>query len=100
MRTTIAHAKKRASIDKKGSNIKSEAARRGEAGAVVGKPDSLIATSSLALFMPWIGRANDVDDAATPHDLAVFTNLLHRGTNFHFLLPMPRKLAFFIRPSY
>src|SRR5271154_930967 len=106
LRTTIAHAKKRASIDKKRSNIKFVATRhgagahRGAARAIVNKPDLRIAALALALFVPRIGRANDVDDAATPHDLAVFTDLLHRVTDFHFLLPMPRKLAFFIRPSY
>src|SRR5450631_2396518 len=56
--------------------------------------------SALALLMPGVRRTDDVHDAAAPHDFAVLTNLLHRRTNFHFLLPMPRRLAFFIRPSY
>jgi hypothetical protein len=77
LRTTIAHAKKRASIDKKRSNIKSVGARHRAARVIGNKPDSLIAALSLALFVPWIGRANDVDDAAAPHDLAIFANLLH-----------------------
>src|SRR6202166_2717897 len=55
---------------------------------------------ALPLLMPGIRRADDVNDAAPPHDFAVLTNLLYRRTNFHFLLPMPRRLAFFIRPSY
>jgi hypothetical protein len=77
LRTTIAHAKKRASIDKNRSNIKSVGVRRRAARVNGYKPDSLIAALALALFVPRIGRANDVDDAATPHDLAVFANLLH-----------------------
>src|SRR6267378_5314422 len=57
-------------------------------------------SSALALLVPRIGRANDVHDAAAPHDFAVLADLLDRRTNFHFLLPMPRRLAFFIKPSY
>src|SRR5260370_35754559 len=55
---------------------------------------------ALALFVPGVRRANDVNNAAAPHDFAVLADLFHRRTNFHFLLPMPRRLAFFIRPSY
>src|SRR5271154_2955502 len=58
------------------------------------------ASSALALLMARVGRANDVNDAAAPYDFAVLADLLDRRTNFHFLLPMPRRLAFFIRPSY
>src|SRR6202142_777731 len=50
--------------------------------------------------MARVGRAIDVNDAAAPYDFAVLADLLDRRTNFHFLLPMPRRLAFFIRPSY
>src|ERR1700732_1930608 len=50
--------------------------------------------------MPGIRRANDVNDAAPPHDFAVLADLFYRRSNFHFLAPMPRRLAFFIRPSY
>src|SRR5476651_2710120 len=57
-------------------------------------------TLALALLVPGIRRANDVNDAAAPHDFAILANLLDRRTNFHFLLPMPRRLCFFIRPSY
>src|ERR1700730_763227 len=56
--------------------------------------------SALSLLVPGIRRTDDVNDAAPPHDFAVLTNLLYRRTNFHFLLPMPLRLAFFIRPSY
>src|SRR3984893_1017293 len=56
--------------------------------------------STLTLLVPGIRRTDDVNNAAPPHDFAVLTNLLYRRTNFHFLLPMPRRLAFFIRPSY
>src|SRR5260370_28030971 len=56
--------------------------------------------SPLALLVPGVRRANDVHNAAAPHDFAVLADLLDRRTNFHFLLPMPRRLAFFIRPSY
>ena len=45
-------------------------------------------------------RAMRICDAAAPHDFAVFTDLLDRRTNFHFLLPMPRRLDFFMSPSY
>src|ERR1700722_14091619 len=55
---------------------------------------------ALALLMPRVRRTDDVDDAATPHNFAVLADLLHRRTNFHFLLPMPRRLDFFIKPSY
>src|ERR1700726_29194 len=55
---------------------------------------------ALPLLVPGVRRTDDVNNAAPPHDLAVLTNLLYRRTNFHFLLPMPRRLAFFIRPSY
>src|ERR1700761_9030169 len=55
---------------------------------------------SLALLVARIRGTNDVDDAATPHDFAVLADLFDRRTNFHFLAPMPLKLAFFIRPSY
>src|ERR1700682_2470710 len=48
---------------------------------------------ALALRMRGVRRADDVNDAAAPHDFAVLTNLFHRRTNFHFLLPMPRRLA-------
>ena len=54
---------------------------------------------ALPLLVPWVG-ANDVDDTAAPHNFAVLADLLDRRTYFHFLLPMPRRLAFFIRPSY
>src|ERR1700683_257285 len=57
-------------------------------------------TLALALLVPGIRRTNDVHDAAAPHDFAVLADFLDRRTNFHFLLPMPRRLAFFIRPSY
>jgi hypothetical protein len=56
--------------------------------------------SALPLLVARIRCANDVDDAAPPHHLAVLANLFDRRTNFHFLLPMPLRLAFFIRPSY
>src|ERR1700760_846797 len=55
---------------------------------------------ALPLLVPGIRGTNDVNDAAPPHDFAVFADLFHRRTNFHFLAPMPRRLAFFIRPSY
>src|SRR6202047_3675676 len=42
---------------------------------------------ALTLFMPGVRRTDDVNDAAPPHDFAVFTDLLDRRTNFHFLLP-------------
>src|ERR1700726_1826315 len=58
------------------------------------------ARSALALLVPGVRRANDVNDAAAPHDFAVLADLLDRRTNFHFLLPMPRRLDFFINPSY
>src|ERR1019366_5541673 len=77
--STRAHEKKRISILEKRLGINSLA---------------------LALLVPGVRRTDDVNDPAPPHDFAVFTNLLHRRTNFHFLLPMPRRLAFFIRPSY
>ena len=51
-------------------------------------------------FIPGIRRANDVNDAAPPHDFAVLADLFDGRSNFHFLAPMPRRLAFFIRPSY
>src|SRR5687768_997562 len=38
---------------------------------------------TLALLVPGIG-ADDVDHAATAHDLAVLADLLNRGTYFHF----------------
>src|ERR1700733_7728003 len=55
---------------------------------------------ALALLVAGVRRTNDVNDAAPPHDFAVLADLFDRRTNFHFLAPMPRKLAFFIRPSY
>jgi hypothetical protein len=39
---------------------------------------------ALALLVPGI-RADDVNDAATAHDLAVLADLLDRGTYFHVL---------------
>src|SRR5208283_2170198 len=85
VRMTTAHAKKRATIYENRPDI------------------NLLAIgiqSALALLVPRIRRADDVHDAAPPHDFAVLADLLDRRTNFHFLLPMPRRLAFFIRPSY
>src|SRR4030095_11509983 len=38
---------------------------------------------ALALLVPRV-RADDVDDAATAHDLAVLADFLDRGTYFHF----------------
>src|SRR4029077_346165 len=60
----------------------------------------MVRASTLALLVPGVRRSNDVNDAAAPHDFAVFANLFDRRTNFHFLLPMPRRLAFFTTPSY
>src|SRR5450755_828730 len=85
-RTAIAHAKKRATLNEKCPEINSLAA----AGYI---------RSPLPLFVAGI-RTNDVHNAAAPHDFAVLADLLYRRTNFHLLLPMPRRLAFFIRPSY
>src|SRR5450631_650562 len=87
MRTTIAHAKKRASIYEKSLRINSR--------GILTLP-----ASALPLLVARIRRTNDVNDAAAPHDFAVFADFLDRWTNFHFLLPMPLRLAFFIRPSY
>jgi hypothetical protein len=36
-----------------------------------------LCTLALALLMPGVGRANDVNDAAAPHNFAVFADLLH-----------------------
>jgi hypothetical protein len=44
---------------------------------------------ALTLFMPRIG-ANHVDDALTPHDLAMFTNSLDAGANLHGTRPIGR----------
>src|SRR5580692_2050085 len=85
-RTSMALAKKRAIINENSLKINSLA----PAGRI---------GSALPLFVAGI-RANDVNNAATPHDFTVLADLLYRRTYFHFLLPMPRKLAFFIRPSY
>src|SRR5271170_3081750 len=83
--STRAHEKKRGSILEKALKINSEAWLR---------------PLALPLLVPGVRRTNDVDNAAAPHDFAVLTNLLDRRTNFHFLAPMPRRLAFFMRPSY
>src|SRR5271155_5808915 len=55
MRTTIAHAKKQASLYEKRVDIKSLA----------------ILSLPLALLVPGIRRADDVHDSAAPHDFAV-----------------------------
>jgi hypothetical protein len=39
--------------------------------------------SPLSLFVPLVAAADDVDHAATPHDLAVLADLLHRWPYFH-----------------
>src|SRR6187399_2901549 len=42
---------------------------------------------TLALLVARV-RANDIDDAATAHDLAVLADFLDRGTNFHLESPL------------
>src|SRR5882724_4650263 len=77
--STRAHEKKRASILEKCLEINSLA---------------------LPLLVAGIRRTNDVNAAAPPHDFAVLADLFDGRSNFHSLAPMPRRLSFFIRPSY
>jgi hypothetical protein len=58
-----AHEKKRGSILEKSLKINSLNPKR--------RP------LALPLLVPGIGRANDVDDAAAPHNFAVLTNLFN-----------------------